>query len=244
MTIKDKVVIVTGASSGIGLATARLLLAGEAKLALSARHIDDLKPLQDEYGDNVLIQKVDVSQYDQVKSHVDDAVEKFGHIDAIFNNAGIMPVSSLREKRISDWQDMVNTNIMGVLNGIAATLPLMEEQGHGHILATDSTAGHTVFPTFSVYSGTKFAVRAIMEGLRQEENDKNIKSTVITPGTVKTNLYKTIPDEQGQQNEITTQENTDALTPEDLAEAVKFALDTPDRVSLSELYMRPTKQIP
>lgn len=150
-------------------------------------------------------------------------------------------MSHLREGRRQDWQDMLDTNIMGVLNGISAVLPIMEAQGH--ILTTDSTAGHKTFPKFAVYSATKYVVRAIMEGLHQEENDKNIKSTLITPGTTSTNLYKTISSQSDQEDELAVHESA-ALAPEDVAKAVVYAIDTPDDVSVSEIHIRPTHQIP
>ena len=167
MEIKQKVIVITGASSGIGLETARLLLKRGARLALAARHVESLSELTTRFPQQVLVKSVDVTQADQVDALISETLKKFGQIDVLFNNAGIMPISSLREGRREDWQNMLNVNIMGVLNGISAVLPLMEEQGHGHILSTDSTAGHKVFPKFAVYSGTKFALRAIMEGLRQ-----------------------------------------------------------------------------
>jgi len=242
MSVKDKVIIITGASSGIGLASTKVLLEDGAKLAVAARHVDNLNKLAKNHADNMLVQKTDVSDYDQVESLVKATVEKFGHVDVLFNNAGIMPVSYLRETRLADWRKMVDVNIMGVLNGIAAVLPLMEKQGHGHILATDSTAGHKTFPKFAVYSGTKFAVKAIMDGLHQEEAGKNIKSTLITPGTTRTNLINTIPGEKDREAEEKTQE-TATLDPINLAYAVKFAIDTPDNVSVNEINMIPTGQL-
>lgn len=243
METSQKVIVITGASSGIGFATAKLLLARGAKLALAARHIENLRALSKEYPKQVIVQSVDVSVADQVEKLIKQTLETFGHIDVLFNNAGIMPVSHLREGRRQDWQDMLNINIMGVLNGISTVLPIMEAQGHGHILTTDSTAGHKTFPKFAVYSATKYAVRAIMEGLRQEENDKNIKSTLITPGTTSTNLYKTIPSQADQEDELAVHESA-ALAPDDIAKAVVYAIDTPDDVSVSEIHIRPTHQIP
>ncbi|QSE76011.1 SDR family oxidoreductase [Lactococcus taiwanensis] len=243
MEISQKVVVITGASSGIGLATAKLLLARGARLALAARHVDNLRDLSKEYPEQVIVQAVDVAVSDQVDKLIQLTLKAFGRIDVLFNNAAIMPVSHLREGRRQDWQDMLNINIMGVLNGISAVLPIMEAQGQGHILTTDSTAGHKTFPKFAVYSATKYAIRAIMEGLRQEENDKNIKSTLITPGTTSTNLYKTIPSQSDQEDELAVHESA-ALAPDDVAKAVVYAIDTPDDVSVSEIHIRPTHQIP
>jgi len=243
MSLQDKIIIITGASSGIGLATTERLLQAGAKLAVGARHITNLAALQQQYPTQLVVKSVDVSQYDQVTALVAATVAQYGRVDVLFNNAGVMPVSYLREGRRQDWQAMLDINIMGVLNGISAVLPFMEKQGHGHILTTDSTAGHKTFPKFAVYSGTKFAVRAIMEGLRQEERGKNIKSTLITPGTTKTDLYKTIPDAAGREAELATQANA-ALLADDMAQAVAFAIDTPDRMSVSEIHVRPTNQEP
>lgn len=244
MSVKGKIVALTGASSGIGFATARLLLDQGAKVAMSARHVDSLGDFEKNHPDDVLIMKVDVRDHKQVKSFIDQTVEKFGGIDVLFNNAGIMPVSKLIEDRRSDWQDMIDVNITGVLNGISSVLPVMEKQGHGHIIATDSTAGFKVFPSFAVYSATKFAVKALMEGVRQEEQQKNIKTTLIYPGTTATDLYKTIPDQKAREAEHSLQHGDRVLQAEDIAKMVVFAIDTPDHVSLNELNVRPTLQEP
>lgn len=243
MSLTNKVIIITGASTGIGYATVRRLLQAGARVAAAARHVTPLATLQTEFPKQLLVKQVDVRQFEQVMDLVTKTVTQFGHVDVLFNNAGVMPVSLLRETRRQDWQTMLDINVMGILNGIAAVLPLMEAQGHGHILTTDSTAGHKTFPKFAVYSSTKFAVRAIMEGLRQEERGYNIKSTLITPGTTKTELYRTIPDEAGRQSELETQANATLLA-EDMASAVEFAIDTPDRMAVSEIHVRPTNQEP
>lgn len=244
MTIKDKVVIITGASSGIGAATARLLAQQGAKLMLVARHQEALDKLKADLAPaQVLTATADVTDFTALKTAVDQANKEFGRVDVLFNNAGIMPLSPLRDGQRADWQKTVDVNIMGVLNGIAAVLPIMEKQQAGHILATSSTAGHKVFPTFAVYSGTKFAVRAIMDGLRQEEAAHHIKSTVITPGTTTTNLYKTIPGEQAQAAEAHLHDDTNrSLSAADVAEQVVRAIDTPANVSVSEVNVRPIEQ--
>lgn len=244
MSVKDKVVIITGASSGIGAATAKRLAAGGAKLALIARHEEALDQLKNELpAADVLTFATDVTDPVGLQKAVDVTKAKFGRVDVLFNNAGIMPLSPLSEARRDDWQKLVDVNIMGVLNGIAAVLPTMHEQGSGHILATSSTAGHKVFPTFAVYSGTKFAVRAIMDGLRQEEAANHIKSTIITPGTVTTNLYKTIPGKDAQAAEASLHDNPNrSLTADDVAQQVVRAIDTPANVSVSEINVRPIEQ--
>ncbi|MPM35351.1 putative oxidoreductase [bioreactor metagenome] len=152
-----------------------------------------------------------------------------------------MPTAPLVEGRRDEWQQMLDINIMGVLNGISAVLPLMAEQKFGHIISTDSVAGHVVYPDSAVYCGTKFAVRAIMEGLRQEQRKNNIKSTIISPGAVLTELYKTISDSKIAE-EVHQAQVERGLRSEDIAMAVVFAIDTPDRMSVSEMIVRPTTQ--
>lgn len=244
MSIKNKVVVITGASSGIGLATARQLAAGGAKLLLLARHVDSLQQLQKEFPNtDIMTSAVDVTNFDSLKSAIDQAHDKFGQIDVLFNNAGIMPLSKLSEGKRDDWQKMININLMGVLNGIAAVLPIMHQQGQGHILATSSTAGTKVFPSFAVYSATKFGVRAIMDGLRQEEAANHIKSTVVIPGTTTTNLFKTIPNAKASQAEASLHDNANrSLSADDVATQVVRAIDTPANVVVSEVNLRPIEQ--
>lgn len=242
MTIKDKVVIIMGASSGIGEATAKLLAQHDAKLVLAARRMDRLEAIIEAYPEaNILIQQVDVTNYEDVKKVAQLAVDTFGKIDVLYNNAGIMPTAPIIEGRRDEWRQMLDINIMGVLNGIAAVVPIMAKQKSGHIIATDSVAGHVVYPDSAVYCGTKFAVRAIMEGLRQEQRENNIKSTIISPGAVATELYKTINDKEVAEKVHQSQVES-GLIPEDIASAVMFAIDTPDRMSISDMIVRPTSQ--
>lgn len=242
MTIKDKVVIIMGASSGIGEATAKLLAQHDAKLVLAARRMDRLEAIKEAYPEaNILIQQVDVTNYEDVKKVAQLAVDTFGKIDVLYNNAGIMPTAPIIEGRRDEWRQMLDINIMGVLNGIAAVVPIMAKQKSGHIIATDSVAGHVVYPDSAVYCGTKFAVRAIMEGLRQEQRENNIKSTIISPGAVATELYKTINDKEVAEKVHQSQVES-GLIPEDIASAVMFAIDTPDRMSISDMIVRPTSQ--
>jgi NADP-dependent 3-hydroxy acid dehydrogenase YdfG len=241
MTI-NKVVIIMGASSGIGEATAHLLAERGTKLVLAARRLDRLEAIQAKHPEaDIVIRQADVTDYEAVEAVVKTALDTFGTIDVLFNNAGIMPTAPLVDGRRDEWQAMLDVNVSGVLNGIAAVLPIMERQQSGHIIATDSVAGHVVYPESAVYCGTKFAVRAIMEGLRQEQRENNVKSTIISPGAVQTELYNTISDKQTAQalHEAQTEWG---LTSEDVAEAVVYAIDTPDRVSVSNLIIRPTKQ--
>lgn len=242
MTVKDKVVIIMGASSGIGEATAKLLALHDAKLVLAARRMDRLEEIKEAYPEaNILIQQADVTNYEDVKKVAQLALDSFGKIDVFYNNAGIMPTAPIIEGRRDEWRQMLDINIMGVLNGIAAVVPIMAKQKSGHIIATDSVAGHVVYPDSAVYCGTKFAVRAIMEGLRQEQRGNNIKSTIISPGAVATELYKTINDKEVAEKVHQSQIES-GLIPEDIASAVMFAIDTPDRMSISDMIVRPTSQ--
>src|SRR6059036_1016491 len=194
--IKDKVVAITGASSGIGEATALLLAERGAKVVLGARRPDRLKALADRIagaGGEAAYARTDVKRRDDLSNLVKLACERNGKLDVLVNNAGIMPVSPLDDLRVDDWEEMIDINIKGVLSGIAAALPVFRKQGFGHFVNTASTAGLITNPTMSVYSGTKFAVRAISEGLRQEAGDK-LRVTIISPGFVQTNLADSMTD--------------------------------------------------
>ncbi|WP_025092711.1 SDR family oxidoreductase [Bacillus safensis] len=242
MNIKDKVIIIMGASSGIGEASARLLAEKGAKLILAARRIDRLEAIKESYpNSDIHIQQADVTNYEDVLKVKNLTLEKYGRIDVLFNNAGIMPTAPLVEGRRDEWKRMLDINVMGVLNGISAILPVMEKQMSGHIIATDSVAGHVVYPDSAVYCGTKFAVRAIMEGLRQEQRQNNVKSTIISPGAVATELYQTISDKKVGEDLHEAQKEW-GLTSEDIASAVVYAIDTPDRMSVSNMIIRPTSQ--
>ncbi|MGX8177283.1 SDR family oxidoreductase [Exiguobacterium artemiae] len=238
----NKVIFIMGASSGIGEATARLLAKRGATLMLAARRLERLQDIRDAYPQaDIRIKQADVTQFDQVEAVIQEANSAFGRIDVLFNNAGIMPTAPLAAGHREDWKQMLDINVMGVLNGIAAALPIMEHQQAGHIIATDSVAGYVVYPESAVYCGTKFAVRAIMEGLRQEQRENQIKSTIISPGAVQTELYTTIKDQAVGESLRQAQQEW-GLTSEDVAQAVLYAIDTPDRVSISNLIIRPTQQ--
>lgn len=242
-SMKDKVIVILGASSGIGEATTKLLASKGAKLVIASRREEKLKALAESLpGCEVAYKSADVSKYDEVKAVIDMAMEQYGRVDVLYNNAGIMPVAPLLEARHDEWRQLLDINIMGVLNGISAVLPIMVKQQSGHILATDSVLGYHVYENSTVYCGTKFAVRAIMEGLRQEHRMDNIKSTIIAPGNVATDLYKSIQSESARQAELNFRKTIDSLTPEDIATAVAYAIETPDRMSVSEIVIRPTKQ--
>ncbi|GAA3192486.1 SDR family oxidoreductase [Lentilactobacillus kefiri] len=242
MAIKDKVVVITGASSGIGQATAEVLASAGANVVIGARRIDRLKQIAGEFSDGqVLYQQTDVTQRDQVKSLVDLAVSKFGKLDVLYNNAGLMPLSQLAELKVNEWDRMIDVNLKGVLYGIAAALPIMIKQKHGHVITTDSVAGHVVHPGTAVYAGTKYAIQAVMDGLRQEQVGNHIKTTMISPGAVETELYRTISDETVRE-QTKKQEQENGLKPIDIAHAVAYAIDQPDDVAINEILLRPRSQ--
>ncbi len=193
--IEGKVVVITGASSGLGEATARLLSAQGASVVLGARRVERLQSLADELtgrGGKALAVTTDVTQRDHVQGLVDAAVQAYGRIDVMINNAGLMPQGPLERLRVDEWDQMIDVNIKGVLYGIAAALPHMQRQKAGHIINVSSVAGHKVGPGFAVYAATKHAVRALSEGLRQEVKPYNIRTTVISPGAVATELPSSV----------------------------------------------------
>ena len=241
-SLSEKVIVIMGASSGIGEATARLLARKGAKLVIAARRQERLIAIKKELPEaTILVQQADVTKEEDVQRVIKLTMEKYGRIDVLFNNAGVMPTAPLIEAPKGEWRQMLDINIMGVLNGIAAVLPIMVEQKSGQIIATDSVAGHVVYPDSAVYCGTKFAVRAIMEGLRQEQRENNIKSTIISPGAVQTELYQTISNRVVAET-LHLEQLSWGLKAEDIAQAVVFAIDTPDRMSISEMVVRPTTQ--
>lgn len=242
-SMKDKVIVILGASSGIGEATVKLLASKGAKLVIASRREEKLKALADTLMEsNIAYKSADVTNFDEVKAVIDMAMELHGRVDVLYNNAGIMPTAPLIEGRRNEWRQLLDINVMGVLNGISAVLPIMVKQHSGHIIATDSVLGHHVYENSAVYCGTKFAVRAIMEGLRQEHRLDNIKSTIVSPGNVATDLYQSIQSESARQAELDFRKTIDSLTAEDIATAVAYAIETPDRMSVSEIIIRPTKQ--
>lgn len=239
---KEKVVVITGASSGIGAATTRELAKQHAKLVIGARRLDRLNELKEEFPDeDIITQKVDVTNFDEVQSLIDTAKNEFGRVDVLYNNAGVMPVNALENRARDEWQRILDVNVMGVLNGIAAVLPMMIEQKFGHIIATDSVAGHVVVPNLAVYNGSKFAVRAIMEGLRQEQHNNNIRTTIVSPGSVATELYKSIGNADNQKAEIEVEKQI-GLSAENIAKSVVFAINAPENMDLNEMIIRPIKQ--
>ena len=242
--IEGKVVVTTGASSGLGEATARLLSAQGASVVLGARRIDRLRVLADELsrrGGKALAVPTDVVQCDQVKRLVDAAVQTYGRIDVMINNAGLMPQALLERLKIDEWNQMIDVNIKGVLYGIAAALPHMKQQKAGHFINVSSVAGHRVGPGFAVYAATKYAVRALSEGLRQEVKPYNIRTTVISPGAVATELPNTVTDPQAAER-IRKFYAEVAIPAESFARAVAFAMSQPEEVDVNEILFRPTRQ--
>lgn len=243
MDLSNKVIVIMGASSGIGAATSRLLAKDGAKLVIAARRLNRLEEIQKEFPKaDIDAYKADVTKFENVKNVIDKTVEKYGRIDVLYNNAGIMPTAPLIEGRRDEWQNMLQINIMGVLNGIAAALPYMAKAKSGHIISTDSVAGHTIGPDGAVYSGTKFAVRAIMDGLRIEQAENNIKTTIVSPGSTGTELFNSINDKDQKKFAQDYFKDVGGLQPEQIAQAVEFAIGTKDNMSVSEVIIRPTRQ--
>jgi NADP-dependent 3-hydroxy acid dehydrogenase YdfG len=242
--IEGKVVVITGASSGLGEATARYLSTQGALVVLGARRVDRLQSLADELtgrGGKAIALSTDVTDYGQVKRLVDSGVQTFGRLDVMINNAGLMPQSLLERFKIDEWDRMIDVNIKGVLYGIAAALPYMKEQKSGHVINVSSVAGHKVRPGGTVYSATKHAVRVISEGLRQEVKPYNIRTTVISPGAVDTELPNTITDPLVADAMRKFYDEV-AIPADSFARAVAFALSQPDDVDVNEILYRPTRQ--
>ena len=242
--IKDKIVVVTGASSGLGEATARLLTAQGATVVLGARRADRLQSLAKDIearGGTALAVATDVTQPEQVKALVESAVRTYGRIDVMINNAGLMPQAPLDQLKVDEWERMIDVNIKGVLYGIAAALPHMQRQKAGHFINVSSVAGHRVGPGFAVYAATKYAVRALSEGLRQEVKPYNIRTTVISPGAVATELPNTITDSAAAERVRTFYDQV-ALPADSFARAVVFAMSQPEEVDINGILYRPTRQ--
>ena len=240
--INSKVVIITGASSGLGEATARRLADRGAKLVLAARREDRLKDRTEDLkfrGAEAIWQVTDVTDRNQVESLAAAAKEAFGRIDVLVNNAGLMPLAPLDALKVDEWEQMVDVNIKGVMYGIAAVLPTMREQHSGHILNLSSVAGHKVFPGAAVYCATKYAVKALSEGVRMEGGDE-IRSTNISPGAVATELTSTITDPDAKKAADELYEV--AIDSDAVARAVVYAIEQPADVDINEIILRPTAQ--
>ena len=240
--IQNKVVIITGASSGLGEATARRLAKNGAKLMLAARREDRLKKLVTEIekdGGTAKYQVTDVTDRAAVEALAKATHQAYDRIDVLVNNAGLMPLSPLDETKVDEWDKMIDVNIKGVLYGVAAVLPIMRSQKSGHIINLSSVAGHKVFPAGAVYCATKFAVKAISEGIRLESNGE-IRSTNISPGVIDTELTNTISDEETAKN--VEQMYSVAIDADAIARAITYAIEQPADVDINEIIIRPTKQ--
>lgn len=243
MRIRDKVVVITGASSGIGEATALLLAERGAKVVLGARGADRLAALAARIADGggeASYVPTDVRRRDDVSALVHLACERYGQLDVLIGNAGIAPISPLDDLRVDDWEEMIDVNIKGVLYGIAAALPVFRKQGFGHFVNIASTAGWITTPTMAVYSATKSAVRAISEGLRQEAG-ATLRVTIVSPGFVKTNLAASMTNPE-MREQIAGAMDKMAMPPDAIARAIAFAIEQPADVDVNEVVVRPTAQ--
>lgn len=234
--VTDKIILVTGASSGIGEAAVHELARAGAKLFIGARRSHRLQSLARELGEQVAWKELDVTDADSFEAFAAAAEARFGRIDALVNNAGVMPLSPLASLKRDEWKKMIDVNVHGVLNGIAAVLPRFVAQKSGHVVNVASIAAHMVMPTAAVYCASKFAVWAITDGLRQEHDD--IRATIISPGVVTTELGNDISD-PGIASAL-QEWRKKSLTPDAIARAIRFALEQPEGVDINEVIVRPT----
>jgi NADP-dependent 3-hydroxy acid dehydrogenase YdfG len=236
MTSLNKTILITGASSGIGEATVRELATTGARLFIGARRGERLQALAAELGVNVAWRELDVTDATDFAAFADAAEQKFGRIDVLINNAGVMPLSPLAALKTDEWTRMIDVNIHGVLNGIAAVLPRFVAQHGGHVVNVASVGAHFVLPTAAVYCATKYAVWAITEGLRQEHDD--IRATIISPGVTATELGDDISDPQIAAALKDWRQKS--LTPDAIARAIRYTLEQPEGVDINEVIVRPT----
>lgn len=246
MTVKDKVIVITGASSGIGEATAALLAQNGAKVVLGARRAEKLQTIVARIqaaGGQAAYRVTDVTKPDDLIQLVALAKSEFGGIDVIFNNAGIMPTSPISALKTAEWNDMIDINLKGVLNGVAAVMPEFTSQKHGQIITTSSVAGIKSFPGAGVYGATKFAVRNLMEVIRTEsaQEGTNIRTATLYPAAINTELLHTITDQEALAGMNQLYEAV-GITPDAIARVVNFAIDQPEDVNLNEFTIYPTKQ--
>lgn len=243
-TIGNKIVVITGASSGLGAEAARYLAEQGATVVLGARRMERIKALAqgiEAKGGKALAVETDVTDRASVQNLVDTAVQTYGRIDVLLNNAGVMPLSPLEKLRVDEWDLMIDVNIKGVLYGIAAALPHMKARKSGHIINVSSVAGHRVLENSAVYSATKFAVRALSEGLRAEVKPYNLRTTVISPGAVQSELLDSIHDEATAE-QLRSFVPSIAISADSFARCVAFAINQPEEVDINEILFRPTKQ--
>lgn len=238
-TNEPKIILITGASSGIGEATARHLAAQGHQVILGARRTDRLETLVAEIktaGGRADYRALDVTNMEDTQAFADYALQTHGQIDVLINNAGVMPLSPLHELKIDEWNQMIDVNIRGVLHGIASVLPHMQSRKSGHIINLSSIGGFQVWPTCAVYSGTKFAVRAISEGLRLE--NKDVRVTIISPGVVESELAHTITDPSTR--DAIDEFRKVALKADAIARGIAYAIKQPADVDVNEIIIRPT----
>lgn len=245
--MNQKVAIITGASSGMGAATAKLLAQHDIKVMLAARRKDRLQQLQEEIrnaGGEACYKVTDVTSRSDVEALAEATIQTYGQIDIMINNAGIMPLSFFRNLKVDEWEHMIDVNIKGVLYGMAAVYKHMEERNEGHIINFSSIAGHVIFPSSSVYSATKYAVRVLTEGMRTELSAKqNIRTTLICPGAVETELAGTITDNSIYPAlEKLGSNEWEMLDSSDIANTILFAIQQPTNVTINEMIVRPTSQ--
>ncbi|WP_349999123.1 SDR family oxidoreductase [Stenotrophomonas lacuserhaii] len=240
--IFDKVVVITGASSGLGAETARHLVKAGAKVVLGARRLDRMETLATELGlPKEAAFKVDVADREQVKALVDHAVKLHGRIDVMINNAGLMPLAPLEMLRFDEWDQCIDVNIKGVLWGIAAALPYFKDQKSGQFINVSSVAGHTISAGGAIYSATKYSVRVISEALRKEVKPYNIRTTVLSPGAVDTELPGSVG-APGVNEAIADYYKNNAIPADSFARCVLFAMSQPEYIDINEILFRPTVQ--
>lgn len=248
MKLKDKVVVITGASSGIGEATALRIAADGAKLVLMARREERLQELaqklMDEYQTDSMVVKLDITDREAVLEAFEEVKKTYGRIDVLVNNAGLMPVSFLDKLKIDEWDRMIDVNLKGLLYCIAGALPVMKSQQSGHIVNISSVAGRRVWPGFAVYNATKFGVTALSEAMRMELTPSmNIKVTVIEPGAVATELTQTITDQDILNSFSNSSNKMVPLEADDIARSIHYAVSQPDEVMVSEIVVMPKRQM-
>lgn len=239
-TIKEKVIMITGASSGIGEATARLLAQEGAHVVLGARRTDNLKAIANDIireGGSADYRRLDVTNQEEMNEFVTYVNSRYGQVDVLINNAGVMPLSKLAALKTDEWNQMVDVNIRGVLHGIAAGLPIMNKQKFGHFINVSSIGAHEVSPTAAVYCATKFAVRALSEGLRMETGP-NIRVTNIAPGVTESELAESISDEEAKQ--VMKEYRRISLPSNAIAQSILYAIKQPENVDVNEIIVRPT----
>jgi NADP-dependent 3-hydroxy acid dehydrogenase YdfG len=242
--ISGKVVAITGASSGIGEAVGRLLAERGAAVVLGARRTDRLDQIAQEirdHGGRAITCETDVTRPEDLRALVDRAVAEFGRLDVLVSNAGISKISPIADLDVDGWSAMIDVNLRGVLNGLAAALPVFRRQGRGHLVTTVSTAGLKIVPTQAVYAATKNAVRTLLEGLRQESTDGVLRTTAVSPGFVRTELADSI-DNPEVREQIRRRGEEIAIPPQAVARAVAFAIEQPDDVEIGDITIRPTVQ--